>query len=117
MSAGDLVAQVEAALHALVAADQPITFTAVAEHAGLARATLYRNPALRALVEEHRAGQADTRTLSGLSTEIAHLRTQSKPLPNASAVTKNASAGSNSVRRPVLLSSGRSPHRRSMTPD
>jgi hypothetical protein len=75
VSAGDPVAQVEAALGALAAADQPITFTAVAHHAGVARATLYRNPTLRALVEEHRAGQADTRTLSGLNAEIAHLRT------------------------------------------
>lgn len=75
MSAGDPVARVEAALRVLAAADQPVTFTAVAQRAGLARATLYRNPMLRALVQEHRAGQADTRTLTGLSTEIAHLRT------------------------------------------
>jgi hypothetical protein len=75
MTVGDLVARIEAALHTLEAADQPVTFTAVAEHAGLARATLYRNPTLRALVEQHRLGQIDTRTLSGLSTEIDHLRT------------------------------------------
>jgi hypothetical protein len=75
MSAGDPVTQVEAALRALAAADQPVTFTAVAERTSLARATLYRNPTLRALIEEHRAGRVDTRTLSGLSTEIAHLRT------------------------------------------
>ncbi len=75
MTTDDLVAQVEAALTALSHDDQPVTFTAVAERAGLARATLYRNPALRALIEEHRSGQADTRTLTGLNTEIAHLRT------------------------------------------
>ncbi len=75
MTASDPVARVERALRGLAAADQPVTFTAVAEHAGLARATLYRNPTLRALVEEHRLSQVDTRTLSGLSTEIGHLRT------------------------------------------
>lgn len=74
MSTGDLVPRVEAALEALAAADQLVTFTAVAEQAGLARATLYRNPTLRALVDEHRLAQIDTRTLSGLSTEIGHLR-------------------------------------------
>lgn len=74
MTTGDLVARVEAALRALAAADQPVTFTAVAEQAGLARATLYRNPTLRALVDEHRLSQIDTRSLSGLSTEISHLR-------------------------------------------
>jgi hypothetical protein len=117
MSAGDLVAQVEAALHALVAADQPITFTAVAEHAGLARATLYRNPTLRALVEEHRAGQADTRTLSGLSTEIAHLRTAVEAVAERDRSHEERIRRLEQRRRPVLLSSGRSPHRRSMTPD
>ncbi len=75
MTTDDLVARVEATLGALATADQPITFTAVAEHAGLARASLYRNPTLRALVEQHRLGQIDTRSLSGLSTEIGHLRT------------------------------------------
>ena len=75
MTADDLVTRVEAALHALAAANHAVTFTAVAEQAGLARATLYRNPTVRALVDEHRLAQIDTRSLSGLSTEIGHLRT------------------------------------------
>lgn len=75
MTTDDLVAAVEAALVALAAADQPVTFTAVAEQAGVGRATLYRNATLRALVEEHRHTQVDTRTLTGLSAEIGHLRT------------------------------------------
>jgi hypothetical protein len=75
VTADDLVARVEAALRALSTADQAVTFTAVAEHAGMARATLYRNPTLRALVDEHRVAQIDTHTLSGVNTEIAHLRT------------------------------------------
>jgi predicted nucleic acid-binding Zn-ribbon protein len=38
-------------------------------------ATLYRNPQIRAVIDEHRSRQADARTLSGLAAEISHLRT------------------------------------------
>ena len=75
MTTDDLVANVEAALAELAADDQAVTFTAVAQRAGVARATLYRNPTLRSLVDAHRRDQIDTRTLTGLHTEIAHLRT------------------------------------------
>jgi len=61
MMADDIAARVEAALARLVAEDRLITFTAVADDASVARATLYRNPALRALVDEHRVHQIDTR--------------------------------------------------------
>ena len=44
MTAGDPPGRVETALAHLVAADRPITFRAVAEEDGVARATLYRNP-------------------------------------------------------------------------
>lgn len=67
--------RVEQACTQLTAAGQPITFDAVAAHTGIARATLYRNPDLRALVEEHRLHEREAHTLSGLATEIAHLRT------------------------------------------
>ena len=53
----------------------PITFTAVAEQAQIGRATLYRDPQLRAIVDEHRTRQTDARTLTGLATEVAQLRT------------------------------------------
>jgi nicotinamidase-related amidase len=69
------VDQVEKACTHLANTDQPVTFTAVADHARLSRATLYRNPNLRAIIEEHRTRQRDARTLTGLTTEIAHLRT------------------------------------------
>ena len=62
-------------LHRLLDLRQPITFTAVAEQARIGRATLYRNQHLRAIVDEHRTRQTDARTLTGLATEIAHLRT------------------------------------------
>jgi hypothetical protein len=75
MSTHDLTTRVETALRDLTEADQVVTFTAVAERVGVARATLYRNPTLRALVDQHRLNQIDTRSLSGMSAEIAHLRT------------------------------------------
>jgi len=74
MTTDDLVADVEAALGGLAADDQPVTFTAVAERAGVARATLYRNPTLRAIIDQRRRDRIDTRTLSGLHAEITHLR-------------------------------------------
>jgi hypothetical protein len=67
--------RVEQACAQLVADGKPVTFDAVAAHAGLGRATLYRNPELRAVIEEHRVHEREARTLSGLALEIAHLRT------------------------------------------
>jgi Family of unknown function (DUF6262) len=67
--------RVERACAELARAGQPVTFTAVAACTGLGRATLYRNPQIRAVINEHRARQADARTLSGLTAEINHLRT------------------------------------------
>jgi hypothetical protein len=69
------LARVERACSDLAAAGQSVTFAAVAERASLGRTTLYRNPGLRAVVQEHRARAADARSLSGLASEIAHLRT------------------------------------------
>jgi len=66
---------VETACTELAASDQPITFTAIADHTGISRTTLYRNPDLRAIIDEHRHQTNDPRTLTGLTTEIAHLRT------------------------------------------
>jgi hypothetical protein len=67
--------RVEQACVALAAVGEAVTFTAVAEHTGLSRATLYRNEQLRAVIDEHRARHSEARTLSGLTAEIAHLRT------------------------------------------
>ena len=66
--------RVEDACTALLAAGQPVAFDEVATRAGIGRATLYRNPELRAIVEEHRARGREAHTLTGLSTEIEHLR-------------------------------------------
>ena len=66
---------VEDACAAIILAGQPVTFDDVAARTGLGRATLYRNPDLRTIIEEHRAHGREAHTLSGLTTEIAHLRT------------------------------------------
>jgi hypothetical protein len=71
----DALHRVEAACADLAANDRPITFEAVAAHARLGRATLYRRPELRAVVEDARARARDAHTLTGLATEIRHLRT------------------------------------------
>jgi AcrR family transcriptional regulator len=73
-STDDRRERVEDACAALLAAGEPVAFDEVATRAGLGRATLYRNPELRAVVEEHRARGREAHTLTGLGTEIAHLR-------------------------------------------
>jgi hypothetical protein len=73
MNATDLE-RVERASAELADTGQPVTFTAVAARARIARATLYRRPELRAIVEEHRARRHDARTLSGLAADIDGLR-------------------------------------------
>lgn len=66
---------VEAACAHLAETGRQITFTAVAEHTGISRTTLYRNPQLRAVIDDHRSHSHDRNTLTGLAAEIAHLRT------------------------------------------
>ncbi len=71
----ELPRRVEQACTELLAAGAEITFDAVAARAGVGRATLYRRPELRALVEEHRLRSREALTLSGLAVEIDQLRT------------------------------------------
>jgi hypothetical protein len=75
MTNPDALTRVERACADLTKAGQPVTFTAVADATGLSRATLYRNPTLRAIITEHRTHAAQAGTLGGLGSEIAHLRT------------------------------------------
>jgi hypothetical protein len=70
----DLVRRVEAACDEIAHGDEPVTFAAVAARSGLARTTLYRNESLRAIVEEHRLRSREGLTLSGIATDVAHLR-------------------------------------------
>lgn len=70
----ELNTRVEQACAQLTAAGAPVTFTAVAARARIAKATLYRRPELRAIVEEQRIGSREAHTLSGIIVEIDHLR-------------------------------------------
>jgi plasmid maintenance system killer protein len=67
--------QVERACAQLHHAGQAITFTAVAARTDLGRTTLYRDPTLRAVIEEHRHRSATSGTLASLTDQIATLRT------------------------------------------
>lgn len=59
----------------MVLKKEPVTFDGVAARSGLGRATLYRNTDLRNLIEEHRTRGREANTITGLTTEIHHLRT------------------------------------------
>ncbi len=76
----DLPRRVEQACAELLAAGEEITFDAVATQADVGRATLYRRPELRALVEEHRLRGREALTLTGLAVEIDQLRTSLQAL-------------------------------------
>lgn len=67
--------RVEDACARLIAAGTPVTFDTVAADAHIGRATLYRNPDLRAIVTEQRLRGREAQTLTGLAAEITHLRT------------------------------------------
>ncbi|HOZ60244.1 MAG TPA: hypothetical protein PKY70_18845 [Nakamurella multipartita] len=73
-SAADYVIRVEQACAQLADAGAPITADAVAALASIGRATLYRRPELRALIEEHRQLSRETLTLTGLAVQIDQLR-------------------------------------------
>ncbi len=70
----EFVARVERACDELAAAGRAVTFTAVAAEARIGRATLYRRPDLRVLVEERRLRGRDALTLTGLTTQLEQLR-------------------------------------------
>ena len=75
MTSPDTITRAEHACSQLAEDGQPVTFTAVAALAHISRTTLYRDPALRALVDEHRRRSAEANTLTGLAADISALRT------------------------------------------
>jgi hypothetical protein len=75
MSPDPRLQQIEDACAELLAHGEQITFDEVAARTGLGRATLYRNPELRATVEEQRTRGREAHTFTHLANEIAHLRT------------------------------------------
>lgn len=70
----DLQRHVEEACAELLAGGQQVTIAEVAARAGIGKATIYRRPELRALVEEHRARGREALTLSGLAVQVDQLR-------------------------------------------
>ena len=74
MTSANILNRVERACAQLRQDGQPVTFTAVATATGVGRTTLYRNPDLRAVVDQHRHQAATSGTLTGLTDEIATLR-------------------------------------------
>lgn len=75
MTTASTLNRVERACTELHRDGQPVTFTAVAARTGLGRTTLYRNPALRAVIDEHRHRAATSGTLTSLTDEITTIRT------------------------------------------
>jgi len=70
----NLAQRVEQACRDLGTTGEQVTFPAVAQRSGIGRATLYRRPELRALIEEHRQHARDALTLTGLAVQIDQLR-------------------------------------------
>lgn len=70
----DVLERVEAACAELAEHGEAVTFASVADRARIGRATLYRRPELRTVVEDARARAREAHTLSGLATEIRQLR-------------------------------------------
>lgn len=65
--------QIERACADLAHDRHTITIAAVAEHAGISRSTIYRNPELRAVIEHHRQTVPDG-SITAISDELATLR-------------------------------------------
>lgn len=57
-----------------MAKGRTLTFAAVARGSGLVKATLYRRPELRAIVEQHRRDDREAHSLTGTVTELGLLR-------------------------------------------
>jgi hypothetical protein len=75
MTSAQTLAKIERTCGELLQRGEPVTFTTVASLAGISRNTLYRDSTLRTVVEEHRTRSHDPRTMSGLASEVGHLRT------------------------------------------
>jgi AcrR family transcriptional regulator len=65
--------QIERACADLARNGHAITIAAVAEHAGISRSTIYRNPTLRAIIEHHQQAAPDG-SITAISDELATLR-------------------------------------------
>lgn len=67
------IAAVRTACEQLLADGNDVTFTAVAEHSGISRATCYRDRDLRAVIETYRSRHGQMLTVTGLADRIDNL--------------------------------------------
>lgn len=74
MNPHDRINIIERACTDLSRDGQPITFVAIAATTGLSRSTIYRNTALRAIVEQHKHAKAADTPMTEITEEIATLR-------------------------------------------
>ena len=74
MTSTNTLNQVERACAQLHHDGHAVTFTAVADLTGLGRSTLYRDPTIRAVIDQHRHRSTDNGSITGLTDEIATLR-------------------------------------------
>jgi len=65
--------RVRTACEQLLAAGGDVTFTAVAEHSGISRATCYRDRDLRAVIDTYRSRHGEMLTLTGLADRVDNL--------------------------------------------
>jgi Family of unknown function (DUF6262) len=66
--------QVHTACRELTRTGAAATFTAVAAATGISRATLYRRRDLRELIDQHRAQEGQTPTVTALAIQVDQLR-------------------------------------------
>jgi len=74
MTSMETLAKIERTCTDLLQRGEPVTFTTVAATAGISCTSLYRDQTLRTVVEEHRMRSHDPRTMTGLISEVDHLR-------------------------------------------
>jgi len=65
--------RVRSACEQLLAAGRDVTFTAVAEHSGISRATCYRDRQLRAVIDAYRSRHGEMLTITGLADRLDNL--------------------------------------------
>jgi ACT domain-containing protein len=67
------IGAVRTACEQLLAEGHDVTFTAVAQHSGISRATCYRDRDLRAIIETYRSRHGQMLTITGLADRIDNL--------------------------------------------
>jgi hypothetical protein len=65
--------RIRSACEQLLAAGRDVTFTAVATHSGISRATCYRDRHLRAIIDTYRSRHGELLTITGLADRLDNL--------------------------------------------